>query len=131
MRKCPTKYLLAIGLLTFALTSANISIGQVDVLEQIEAELNAEKEKQKALQKVEKNAEKFAIKYRQTIARGDAYFKDKKFADAIIAYEEALTYKPDDHYAPEQAKEAKRLKKQFDEEQKRLAREKSFQSRKG
>ena len=129
MRKILSTYLLPLGLLTFTLISPNITIGQVDVLEQIEAELNAEKEKQKALQKAEKNAEKFAIKYRQTIARGDAFFKDKKYADAIIAYEEALTYKPDDHYAPEQAKEAKRLKKQFDEEQKRIAIEKSSQSK--
>ena len=55
MRKILSTYLLPLGLLTFTLISPNITIGQVDVLEQIEAELNAEKEKQKALQKAEKN----------------------------------------------------------------------------
>lgn len=109
--------------------STPVVFGQVDVLEQIEAELQAEKEKQKALEKSEKNAEKFAIKYRQTITKADALVKSEKYVEALEAYKEALIYKPDDHYAPEQLKETERLKKHAEEEEKKKALLEAFQAK--
>lgn len=116
-------------LMSFLWLSASNAFCQADVLDQIEAELNAEKEKQKALEKAQKNAEKFAIKYTQTINKADVLLKSKKFDEAIEAYKEAITYKPDDHYAPEQIKESERLKKQAEEEAKKLAIEASFKEK--
>ncbi len=128
------RFLKAYTIVAFVLLSAlNLihldSYAQEDILQQIEAELEAEKEKQKALEKAQKNAEKFAIKYRQTINKADALLKGEKFDEAIEAYQESLTYKPDDEYAPKQLKEAKRLKKQAEEKAKKLEIQKEFQEK--
>jgi len=58
------------------------SYSQDDIFDQIENELKKEKTKEKALEKADKNAEKFALKYKSTIAAGDAYFRDEKYDQA-------------------------------------------------
>lgn len=47
--------------------------------------------------------------YNKYIAQADALFKDKKYLDAISAYRQALTAKPNDAYALTQIDEATRL----------------------
>ena len=104
------------------------SYSQDDIFDQIENELKKEKTKEKALEKADKNAEKFALKYKSTIAAGDAYFRDEKYDQALESYKEALIYKPDDAYAPKKVIETEEAILRKKEELKKLEIQRKYQA---
>ncbi len=104
------------------------SYSQDDIFDQIENELKKEKTKEIALEKADKNAEKFALKYKSTIAAGDAYFRDEKYDQALESYKEALIYKPDDAYAPKKVIETEEAILRKKEELKKLEIQRKYQA---
>ena len=78
------------------------------------------KELLKKAEEEEKQA-KADAEYRGIIAKADAFFKGQKYNEAIAAYENAASVKPEEAYPKDQIEEAKKLKTKQEEEQKRKA----------
>jgi len=75
-----------------------------DKIAEIDKLLKTQADKQSAGQAIEKD-------YLAAVGRGDAAFKENSFANAKVAYNEALTYKPNEQYPKDKLAEIAQIEK--------------------
>ncbi len=67
-----------------------------------------------------KNEEIFQVQYNEAIALADSLFENKKYQEAISAYQKSLTIKPSEEYPKEQIKNIRAILSKENDGQKRL-----------